>query len=252
MDSEERITDGVTGWRAKLGWVSPAVPSSISLVDIHSVLPEGIDILIATLGITAITDEQAQAALSKAYDAASRLAFAGAQFVSVDGAPLVCTKGFGFDKEIIRRVEEIAKVPATTDLTAAVAAFNALKLKKLVMASPLPDEMNRKIRKFVEDSGFEVTHLKSLNITYNRDIHALPRSAAYSVARQAYMDAPGADGIYIPCGAWCPPWVVHCLEKDLGVPVIHSRQATIWAGLKALRIREPVTRWGKLFQTLHR
>ncbi|MBI4330446.1 MAG: hypothetical protein HY673_04095 [Chloroflexi bacterium] len=249
--SLEEIRDGVTGWRGKLGWVSPAVPYSSSLVDVHSVIPDGIEILIATLGITAITDEQAQMALSRAYEAAARLATAGAGFVSVDGAPLVCTRGFGFDKEIIKNVEQAAKIPATTDLTAAVDALRALKLRRIAMASPLPDAMNAKIRKFMEDSGFEVASLNSLNITFNRDIHALPQNAAYGAARKAYMEAAGAEGIYIPCGAWCPAWVVRALEADLGVPVVHSRQATTWAGLKALKIREPVTRWGRLFQTLY-
>ncbi len=249
--ANEDIKDGVTGWRGKLGWVSPAVPYSSSLVDVHSVIPEGIEILIATLGITAITDEQAQMALSRAYEAAGRLATAGAGFVSVVGAPLVCTKGYGFDREIIRNVERIAKIPATTDLTAAVDALHALKVKRVAMASPLPDAMNAKIRKFIEDSGFEVVSFNSLNITYNRDIHALPQNAAYAAAKKAYTEAGHADGIYIPCGAWCPAWVVRCLEADLGAPVVHSRQATTWAGLKALKIREPVTRWGRLFRTLY-
>jgi maleate isomerase len=249
---ETNVKDGVTGWRGRIGWVSPAVPSSISLVDFHSVVPEGIELKLVTLGITAHSAAEVDQALAKLDDAARRLAIAGAQFISVEGTPLVSLKGFGFDKEIIRRVQEVAKVPATTSLTAAVDALHALKLKKLAMASPMTHEFDQRAKKFLEDSGFEIIHVKSLNMTYNRDIHALPRSMAYTVAKQAFMEAPQAEGIYLPCGAWCPPWCIDKIETDLGVPAIHSRQATTWAALKSLHIKEPVKGWGKLFETLYK
>src|SRR3972149_4699265 len=122
MRAENRIRDGVGGWRGKIGWVCPAVPSSLSLVDFHSVVPEGIELRIVTLGITAHVDSEVEAALAKLDEAVGKLATAGCQFISVEGTPLVSIKGLGFDQEIIRRVREKAKVPATTSLTAAVDA----------------------------------------------------------------------------------------------------------------------------------
>jgi maleate isomerase len=251
MPLEPRIGDGVNGWRGRLGWVCPAVPSSIALLDFHSVVPDGIELKIVTLGITVHLDNEVETALSKLDDAVKRIATAGAQFISVEGTPLVSIRGFGFDKEIIKRVEDATNVPATTSLTAAADALHTLKLKKLVMASPLPEESDRRTKKFLEDNGFEIIHIKSLHIMRNRDIDELPRSTAYTVAKQAFLEAPEADGIYIPCGAWCPPWVIDHLEADLGVPVIQSRQAVTWAGLGALKIREPVKGWGRIFQTLY-
>ncbi len=252
MCQERRISDGVLGWRGVLGWVCPAVATSSADVDFHLAVPEGVELKMVTLGVTAHTAEQVDMALSRVDDAVSRLATNGAQFISVEGTPLVSFKPFGFDKELIKRVENIAKVPATTSLTAAADALRALNLKKLVMASPMNHDADERTIKFLEASGFEIVHVKSLNHLYNRDIEALPRSTAYRVAKEAFREAPrGAEGIYLPCGAWCPPWNIDCLETDLGVPVVHSRQATTWVGLKALGIREPVKGWGRLFDTLH-
>ncbi|MBI4329766.1 MAG: hypothetical protein HY673_00620 [Chloroflexi bacterium] len=245
---DRRITDGVPGWRGRLGWISPAVPSSISVLDFHSVIPEGVELKICNLGITSHSEKEVDLALAKLEDAARRLAFAGAQFISVEGTPLVSLKGFGFDKEIIGRLREITGVPVTTSLTATVDALKALKLKKLVMASPLTHQFDERVKTFLERSGFEVIHVKSLNITYNRDVHLLPRNRAYMVAKEAFAEAPGAEGIYIPCGAWCPPWCIALIEADLGVPAVHSRQATTWVGLRALGVREPVKGWGRLFE----
>lgn len=251
MSIDRRITDGVLGWRGVLGLVCPSVATSSSDVDFHRAVPEGIELKIVTLGVTAHTLEQVDMALSRLDDAAARLATNGAQFISVEGTPLVAFKGLDFDKEIIRRVENAAKVPATTSLTAAVDALQTLNLKKLVMASPMNQDADELTIKFLEAKGFEIVHVKSLNHLYNRDIESLPRSTAYTVAKQAFQEAPQADGIYIPCGAWCPPWNIECLETDLGVPVVHSRQATTWAGLKTLGVKEPVQGWGRLFATLY-
>jgi len=62
-------------------------------------------------------------ALSKLDDAVISVATAGSEFIIVEGTPLVSYKGFGFDQEIIKRVEAKAKVPAITSLTAAANAL---------------------------------------------------------------------------------------------------------------------------------
>ncbi len=251
MCQERKISDGVLGWRGVLGWVCPAVATSSHDVDFHLAVPEGVELKMITLGVTAHTSEEVDMALAGVDNAARRLVTNGAQFISVEGTPLVSFKGFGFDKEIIQRVENVAKVPATTSLTAAVDAMRTMNMKRIVMASPMNHEADERTIKFLQASGFEIIHVKSLNNLYPKDIETLPRSTAYTVAKQAFLEASHADGIYLPCGAWCPPWNIDCLEADLGVPVIHSRQATTWAGLKALHIKEPVKGWGKLFATLH-
>ncbi|MBI4329815.1 MAG: hypothetical protein HY673_00870 [Chloroflexi bacterium] len=248
-NSQTPIVDGVPGWRGVFGWICPSIPSSSWFLELQPVLPEGIDIKISTLDITVLTDEEVERALARVDSAAVRLAAIGATFISVLGI-MPFMKGFGFDKEIIRRVEEVARVRVTTDPTASVAALQALDLKKVVMVSPMAHEVDRRTKVFFEDSGFEIIHVKSLNLINNKDIHLLPRSTAYTVARQAFKEAPQAQGIYMACGAWCPPWVIDRLERDLGVPVLHSRQVVTWAGLKSLHVKERVKGWGRLFETL--
>ena len=251
MISEKRQMEGVAGWRGKFGYVCPGVLPGVQIRHFYEVVPEGVELFVVTLGITRLVDEQVEQALSKVDDAVQRLAEYGVDFVSLHGTPLVSIKGYGWDKELIRRVEDIAGCPATTSLTAAVDAFNALSVKKVVMASPMTDEMDRRTRKFLEDNGIRVINVKSLNLEKNSQIRELPENAAYNVAREAYLGAPEAEGIYIPCGAWVGPAVIEYLERDFGKPVITSPQATLWAGLKALKIRDHVKGYGQLFETLY-
>lgn len=243
-------TDGVVGWRGVIGRITPAPPSSVWAVDFHSVMPEGIEMKLATVGITARTEEEVDAALSRLDDAANSLANGGVQFIGVEATPLFLVRGLGYDSEIVKRVEKIAKVPATTAFTAAIEALQALKLKRLVMVSPLTPEFGEAAKIFFEDNGFEIVHTKSLNIKDYRDIRVLPRSTAYKAAKEAYLEAPQSDGIFILSGAWCPPFVVDYLERDLGVPVVHGLQVTAWSALRALKIKEPVKGWGRLFEIL--
>jgi len=61
-------------------------------------------------------------------------------------------------------------------------------------------------KKYLEDAGFE-SPFEEPEQGVQPDIDILPRSTAYSLARQAYREAPQADGIYMPCGALVPPWL---------------------------------------------
>lgn len=247
MVSEKVQMGGVAGWRGKLGYIWPAVLPGKAIRHFFQVAPEGIDLRIVTLGITQLTEAEIETALSKVDDAARRISEYGVNFVSLLGTPLASLRGYGWDKELIRRVENITKCPATTDLTAAVEALNALSVKKVVMASPHRHEVDMRIKKFLEDSGIKVINLKSLNLDTNRKIQELPENAAYNTAREAYLEAPEAEGIYDPCGGWGSPAVVECLERDLGKPVVANHQACLWLGLKALKIRDRVKGYGRLF-----
>lgn len=250
MDSEKMQMGGPMGWRGKFGLINPGVMRGVEVRHFYQVAPEGLEMLAVTLGITRLTDERVQQALSRVDEAAQRLAEAGANFVSIQGTPLVSIKGFGWDKELIKRVEDIAKCPATTSMTAAVEAFKSVSVKKVAMGSPMTHEMDRRSKKFLEDNGIEVLNIKSLNIEVNRQIRELPENASYNVAREAYLGAPEAEGIYIPCGAWGSPAVIEYLERDFGKPVVTSHQAALWACLKALKIRDRVEGYGRIFESL--
>ncbi len=242
---------GVWGWRGILGQIAPSVFAMLGEY-FYQVVPEGVGLMVVTLGMNEPTSkEQLEQALADVEQAAKRLAQGEPNFICLSGEPLIFAKGFGFDKEIIKRIETITGIPTTTGLTAVIEAFRALSIKKLVIASPSPKELNRRQQEFLEASGFQVLNTCGPEIPKNSDKRKLPMHVPYIEAKKAYLEAPEADGIYIPCGSWrAEPAVVELLEKDLGKPVITGQQAFIWAGLRTLKIREPVKGFGRLFETL--
>lgn len=248
MAVERSQMGGVAGWRGRLGYIWPSAVPGKAIRHFYEVAPEGVEPRIVTLGITRLTDEEVEQALSRVDDAARRIAEYAVKFVSLLGAPLASFRGNGWDRELIRRVEMITKCPVTTDLTAGVEAFNAFSVKKIVIASPFKPELDARIKMFFVENGIAVLNVKSLNIQINRDIQELPENAAYNTAREAYLEAPDAEGIYDPCGGWGSPAVVEYLERDFGIPVVANHQACLWLALKALKIKEPVRGYGRLFE----
>ena len=101
---------------------------------------------------------------------------------------------------------------------------------------------------FLEEASFEVLALKGLRERYNWDIHRLPPSAAYRLTMDAAKEVSGADGVLISCGGLQTFEVIETLERDLGLPVVTSNQAALWAGLGMTRVSEPVEGYGRLLR----
>ena len=247
MIGSNRQTKDAWGWRGIIGDIEPAVSAGPMVQWFYQVAPEGVGLLSATLGIYELTDEQVERALSQVDDAAKRLAESGANCICLGGTPLGI-ESLDWNRELVKRIEKISGLPATTTMINAVDAMNILSAKRIVIASPFEEGLNRRHVKFWTESGFEVVNIKGLGIRRNIDIKKLPAYVPYALAKEAYLETAGADAIYLPCASFGPPTAIECLEKDLGIPVVTSTQALIWAGLKALNIREAPKGYGRLFE----
>ena len=121
---------------------------------------------------------------------------------------------------------------------------------RLVIATPYAPERNESLCKYLEESGFEVLCVKGLGITRNMELTKVPFYASYQLALDAFREAKGAQGIYIPCPRWPVVGSIGPLEKDLGISVVSSIQAMAWFGLKSLGIKERIKGYGTLLERL--
>ena len=78
----------------------------------------------------------------------------------------------------------------------------------------------------------------------------LPFHASYKLALEAFRTADGIQGIYLPCGRWAVVGNLRAIEEDTGACAVSSIQSMAWWGLKTLGIREKITGYGKLLETL--
>ena len=246
---------GFWGWRGVLGFIDPAVVLSYGAEYSYRFGLLGVGIMEVTLGLVNATDGNMNKVLPGLDSAAKTLADQGAQFVCLGGPPATLVEGRDHNLQIKKRLEEITKVPSTTALLSTIDAFNSLSIKKLIIVEPGSSDGQDiwavRMKRYFEDNGFIVVNTKSARSkTTTLGKAKLPMNLPYDLAKEAILETPDAEGIYIPCGAWgCPP-VVQCLEMEFGKPVVIDRSTCIWSGLKALKIKLPVKGLGCLFETI--
>ncbi len=87
-----------------MGRICPAPPSSVWAVDFHSVMPEGIELKLATLDMVARSEAEADTVLAKLDEAVASLARGAVKYIALDGTPLFAVRGLEYDAEIARRI----------------------------------------------------------------------------------------------------------------------------------------------------
>lgn len=157
-------------------------------------------------------------------------------------------RGSAWDEQVNQVVQENADVPCVTTSTAVSKAFRALGLQRISVITPYPQWTNDKLAEYYRNEGFDIV-----------DVHGDPRAAA--LGHRAINDQDpaqivqfgrdhfdhGAQGLFCSCTAWRSLECVETLESTLGVPVVSSNQATIWATLHAIDRVDAATHSGRLF-----
>src|SRR3954452_4859737 len=67
-------------------------------------------------------------------------------------------KGKGYDRELIKRMEDASGRPATTAATAFVDALTRLGAKKIAIGAPWSKAMDKPMVEFMQASGFAIVH----------------------------------------------------------------------------------------------
>jgi maleate isomerase len=236
------------GWRKRIGFISPSVLEVIPY-DFYRLAPEGIGLVGVTCNIEGWADDQYESALGTVDRLATYLASRQVDFIIHSGAPLVVSRGKGFDLELIERIKNLTGIPATTTVRAAIDGLHHLGIKSLVLASPFPEELNRRVADFLSAYGFSVRHTATLNVGF-KELQNVPPSVIYRFASEAAAAAPEADGVYMPCPQWPVADVVDILERDIRKPVVASDPADFWSAFRELAIRDPIRGYGRLLASL--
>ena len=239
------------GWRMHLGVIFPTPVPARAVREFYEVVPEGVDLTLSALTIRQLSIEDLEEALMNIEKVAQQLASFEVDMIYLQGVPPLTIKGPGYDREVMARMEKASGLPALTDITGVMQAFRKLSLKRLIMASPFKDDVNQRIKDYLKPEGFDIVHMKGLQIHRNVDIRKLPIPVEYRFAREVFRESPvEPDGIYIPCGGWGSVHNIRRLENDLGKPVVTWFQGMIWASLEKMGIREPIHGFGRLLEML--
>ncbi len=237
-------------WRGKLGLIVPPT-NTVNEAEWGLMLPEGITHHAHRMALHSDTTSEAGRASLEADldDAIGMLAQSGA-----DAVAYACTAGSmvtpanGLPDALTAR----NGVPCLTTAAAIIAALKALGVKRLSVATPYHQALNDHEVHFLADHGVEVLRILGLGIgaggpqEYPR-IARTPLEKVAAHARAAHV--PGADALLITCTDFPTLPLIEPLEKELGIPVITSNQATLWAMLRTIGVQDAPAAGGVLFRS---
>lgn len=231
------------GWRARIGVIAP-IDDKVEYA-FNKYAPEGVSFDSTRLwfpgptpkGLVFLSDQLEEAA--KMYRKSPHDVIL---FGCTSGS---CIKGYGFDKECIERIERASGCPGLTTSTAVLEAFEALGLKKTVVMTPYPEDTNQAEKKFLEDNGIEVTSITGIGFNKVGEFGHPSKRHLYRNAMK--LDTTGVEVFFLSCMGLATMELIPALEDDLGMPVITSHQASLWACLRHSGVNDKLPNLGKLF-----
>lgn len=231
------------GWRGKIGLIFPA-PGAAPEREFNKYAPEGVAIYTQRVLFEEVTPEGLKSMSDRVDEAAKLLSWA-----EPDVIVFCCTTGsliggYGFDQELVERIEKASGAKGMTTSTAVLQGLKAMGSRRLVVSTPYSDEVNAAEKKFLEDNGYEVLDIKGLGYL---DPKMMPRTTIDMMHRlNKEVLKPEADTLFVSCTGLGIIDSVPMYESDSGLRTISSNQASIWAALRAIGIKDKLP-LGRLF-----
>ena len=208
----------MNGWRARVGLISPS--GDDVEYDFNNYAPKGVSFCTTRAKFPGPTPEGLIILSDQLEKCASVWKDKGPLNVILFGCTSgSCIKGYGFDKECIERIER-------------------------VVITPYPEATNQAEKKFMEDNGLEVLSIEGYGFNKIGPHSYADKQFLYRNAKKQKLE--GAEVFFLSCMGLDTIPIVNILEEDLGIPVITSRQASLWACLRHAGIKDKVPMLGKL------
>ncbi len=237
-----------TSWRGVVGLIKPTHRPG-SLEEFIRLLPEGIGVIPLFVGFQRGNEDEFREALRAYEERVDELAELGVDVIHPEGAPPFMVHGYKGEQEIIRQWEKKHKIPVVTASMTQVEALRALKVKKFVGVTYFTGKINETFSRYFVEAGFEILAMEGISVAFE-DVGRLSSQEVYAHTRKAFLKYPGADAIYMLGSGWRTLDIIHLLEEDLQVPVVHPVPARVWAIQKRLHVRQPVKGYGRLLEEM--
>jgi maleate cis-trans isomerase len=237
--------------RAKIGLIVPPT-NTVNEAEWGRMMPDGVTFHTVRMPLHApghgtTIDAVAQDIAAKA----GELTPAG-----VDVVAYACTAGSMVTPPdaLCQAASALAGVPIVTTAAAIVAALRSLGARRLSIATPYHDALNDHEVAFLEAAGFEVLAIAGLGIGANGPsdyprIARTPLEAVKEHARAVFVH--GSDALLITCTDFPTLPLIEPLERELGVPVVTSNQATLWEALRTAGLSDRIAQAGTLLSAPH-
>lgn len=228
----------------KIGFIGSSAPSSPHHDSFRAFIPKDLDfIFVQEAGEkTSLYDARGKvdALIGQVRELIAELAWDG---VIISGAPKEA-----LNPGMWERVSGELKIPVSLALRSSVAALKAFAAKRILLMTPVDDQLKKMYRDYIAGFGIESffppqtlrAHTDALKLT-SRDVEAMTRSAL--------ANYPGVDAIYFQGALLDPLPVLEKMEGELKLPIIASNPAMLWLILSKLGRQYEIAGFGKLLSS---
>jgi arylmalonate decarboxylase len=230
-----------------LGLVNP-VETSVP-PEAAAMYPTGIRFQAASVGLKTMTPKGYDEVLERIAPAAKTLRQQGARAIVLMGTSLSFYKGAAFNRELTQRLSKASGCPAVTMSTAVVEGLKSVGGKRLAVATAYDDEVNHRLRTFLEEEGFDVLAIRGLGVENVADIYNVTQDGLLKFSVEVFESAQRPDALLVSCGGLRTLDLLEPLEHRCKVPVVSSLPHALRAGVRLLGQSGRVLGHGRLLSS---
>jgi maleate cis-trans isomerase len=225
----------------RFGLLTPS-SNTVQEPEFSAALPPTVSLRTARVAYRDTTPQEQDRCVLELESESRKLADAEVDVIVFAATAPTLAKGKGYDRELIKRMEDASGRPATTAATAFVDALTRLGVERIAIGAP----WSKTMVDFMELSGFKVVHSEVVGFVASIELGRVGPERAYELGRRA--DRTDADAVIMPGGNWPAMSVVERLERELGKPVLANNAVSLWAGLRLLKTSDNIPGYGRLLR----
>ena len=231
------------GLRLRIGLLVPSSNTTME-PDFYGMAPEGVSVHTARMRLDEVTPDGLIRMADDAEKGTALLATAGVDVIVYGCTTGSLVGGVEWEESLVMGIHENTGVRAVSTSGAVVEALRALSARRVGVATPYTDVLNRLETEFLEDHGFQVAAIEGLGLVNNLEIGRVERGVIEGLVEAV---AGEADTIFVSCTNLPALNLIDGLERRHGRPVVTSNQASLWAALRDSGVKE-ITGYGELLR----
>lgn len=194
------------------------------------------------------TEEELAAMTDQAPNAAELLSHAKVQAIAFSCTGGSFLYGKDYDLKLINKMASRVTVPCITTSTAVIKGLRKMKINKLMFLTPYEKWLTQRGVEFLKANNFEVIGSEHLNLKESQNLTDVTSKQIVEWAKTKIKQ--NCDGVFISCTRFRGMGAAEQLEKDLGIPVVTSNQATLWYLLQLSGYSSSIPGYGTLLRKL--
>jgi arylmalonate decarboxylase len=152
--------------------------------------------------------------------------------IMVIGTSLTFYRGADFHDELLAKLRTRTGLPVSTMSQAVVDGLRRFDARRIVVATAYADEVNNRLKAFLEAHGFDVLSLEGFGLFGFGEPGKVSEGDIIALGSKLCTAEPGAEGLLISCGGLRTLGVARPLEERHRIPVVSSTQAAFWAAMR--------------------